>query len=985
MSFITCLLGSVGVRRDGVWQPLPGDKRGALLFYLAYHGDWVSRERLAFLFWPDMPDAQAKRNLRRLLGRSRALGQAQGLEVEADRLRWQVATDVAAFKSAVGRQAWSEALKSYQGALGQALLGVAMEGFDAWLEFEREALHSLWQDAVLKRAAQLEAETRYQEAAQLLRPLLHDDELAEDVLQRYLAAAYSAGQRDQALKAYEAFASRLAAELGLEPLAETKALAETIRRAESLRPGKPAAPRPSAVPVTVLRPPRLVGREAAQRQVQEAAAPLVVLAGEAGVGKSRLLLELAPDALYLRCREGLQNVPYHPVTAQLRALAAAGTPLPSLDKYQSDVARLLPDLVPGAAPEPADPLTARARLLEALARLLEQLAEGTQLVFDDLQWADVGTLELLGFLAERGSLRLLGAFRDDERTPGLAAMLAALERVGKLGVVKLERLETEAIRKLMASLIGLEQGPPLFSTWLYRQSGGNPMFALETLKALFEAGDLRADASGWHSNLDAITQDYRELFVPQAVSKVIERRLARLSETSRRILQVAAVMGRVFAPKLLGPVSGLSEWAVIDALEEAEAYQLIAGESFSHDLLRESIYDHLNDASRRLLHARVAEVLTGRAEASEVAEHWLRAGEKEAAVACWLEAADDLWQRGLYEEALAVLERSEPHAAPPRSFEVQLRRARMSKELARHEVCDALVTALLEQDLSPKVRAEALEVHASNLTHLGRLEEAHAAALAGLAVAENVQDDRLRRDLLATRASIVFYQGDAEAAVALLEPLLPELRSSGLPLELSHLLRNLAALYDSLGRNAEALSLHLEALTLAKRLGAHSAQVDIALNLLYCYMDLGRIEEGLIHAEAALRLGRFEGTDSLRNNLAVALTESGRFREAQTHLQQLTVDCDDPTLLAIAWSRLADLYSRLELQDEMSEALEESLRHVERTQFGIARARVIVNVLRLGTPAQRARVEPLTAALEVALLPAYVREELEAARTDQVA
>ena len=111
------LLGTAEVLVDDVWQPLPGDKRGALLAYLACDGGWVARDRLAFLFWPDSPDATARRNLRQLLNRLKSLEVARSLEREAQRLRWNVVTDAARLRSAAADRDWPGVVEAYTGDL----------------------------------------------------------------------------------------------------------------------------------------------------------------------------------------------------------------------------------------------------------------------------------------------------------------------------------------------------------------------------------------------------------------------------------------------------------------------------------------------------------------------------------------------------------------------------------------------------------------------------------------------------------------------------------------------------------------------------------------------------------------------------------------------------------------------------------------------------------------------------------------------------
>ena len=142
------LLGRAQVRRDAVQIDFQPDKRFQLLAYLAHHGDWVSREQLAYLFWADGAPDDARNNLRQLLARVRALDCAPDLEAERHRVRWLAQTDVAGFLRAINDKHWQAALELYGGSLLAGLEAEDTGEFAAWLELERQNLHSLWAEAI---------------------------------------------------------------------------------------------------------------------------------------------------------------------------------------------------------------------------------------------------------------------------------------------------------------------------------------------------------------------------------------------------------------------------------------------------------------------------------------------------------------------------------------------------------------------------------------------------------------------------------------------------------------------------------------------------------------------------------------------------------------------------------------------------------------------------------------------------------------------
>lgn len=454
---------------------LPAQKPVLLLVYLACRQGWVGRDELVTLFWPEEDESVARHNLRTLLMRARRLPWAEALEADPSRISLRVDCDVHAFKDAIGRSDWAEAAELHRQPLlsGWSVRGAA--GFEAWLELERESLLSVWRNASLMRAAELRAGGRHAEGASLLARYLAHDRLAEDVLGGYLEAAYQAGHRAEALVAYDRFADYLERELGLTPLPETSRLAEAIRDGAALATTAPQGFTRS-LPQALERPVRLVGRVEELKLLSTSAARLLVVSGEPGVGKSRLVEEAAPDAHWLRAQEGLKGVPFHPIVGLVKERIHS---LSELGRYREDLARLVPEVAPDIVPGALEPQIAKARLFEAVARALEGL--GTALVFDDLQWADDNTLEVLSLVCSRGRVRCFGTYRSGEVSAALHDLLRGERARGGLTELRLGPLGAQAIRDLLAALIGVEEGPPVFASWLHTRSAGNPLFALETL------------------------------------------------------------------------------------------------------------------------------------------------------------------------------------------------------------------------------------------------------------------------------------------------------------------------------------------------------------------------------------------------------------------------------------------------------------------------------------------------------------------------
>lgn len=288
------LLGTPRVWHDGDWHDLPLDKRLGLVTYLACAGTWVTRERVSFLFWPDVPNARARINLRQLLARARSLPLADRLEADDVRLRWRGDSDVSAFRRALAESEWRLATVIYAGDLAQGLEVDDASELASWLAFERAQLREAFRRAALRHAEAAEAAGRPEEAEATYDRLLALDPLDEAVVQASLRLRVRFGSHEDAARLYRRFAAQLRDELGLEPAAATLEILHAAPRDEPAEvPGLPPASAGGLrEPLT-----SFVGREeeldliAARLTGDECR--LLTLVGPGGVGKTRLALRAA--------------------------------------------------------------------------------------------------------------------------------------------------------------------------------------------------------------------------------------------------------------------------------------------------------------------------------------------------------------------------------------------------------------------------------------------------------------------------------------------------------------------------------------------------------------------------------------------------------------------------------------------------------------------------------------------------------------------
>jgi DNA-binding CsgD family transcriptional regulator len=669
--------------------------------------------------------------------------------------------------------------------------------------------------------------------------------------------------------------------------------------------------------------PTFVGRieelqilEAASVRAATTEPAVVLLGGEAGVGKTRLVAELAERITASGGRMlsggclpvGEDSLPYAPIVQSLRPLpdelgpeVLRGLAGPSW----VELARLLPELGEPTSGPPGP--AAQTRLFELLLGLLGRLAEQTPitLVVEDLHWADRSTRALLAFLARnlrRERVLLIVTYRNDEADPDqLRSYLAEMDRNARVERLELARFSQAETASQLTGILG--SAPPVdLLEGVFTRSEGNPFFTEE----LLESVQLGSDA------------------LPPTLRDLLKGRMEALDEQAQRVLRVAAVAGRQVSHPILAAVAGLNDRQLDSALRAAVTHRLLViqpgGDSyqFRHALIQETVYADLLPGERSRLHADYANALVTQPDptpgspavaAAELAIHWDAAGDPAHALPARVHAGSAARRAHAfaeaahhYQRALELWERV-PNSSRPTGLDQVDLLTWVAEAIAFTGQIHRAVVCL--EDAVDRVNPIAESHRAAQL--LVRLGEYHrevgdeAAALATLTEAEQLlaaaPPSPTQARALAAHAYALLLGRRTEEAKARCEEALSVARAVGARTEEAWALRVLASCLSHLGELDRAISVGLEARRVAQEAGDAEALVTTYVTLVailgYAGRDLDAIEDGWQGYRLARDLGleRAEGSH-LADNLAFSLLNVGRWAECEQLTRELVVgDC----------------------------------------------------------------------------------------------
>lgn len=665
--------------------------RTLLAFLLMKRGSSLSRSRLAYQFWPDSTEKQALTNFRHLLhGLRKVLPDADAfIEANAKTIEWRaddaVELDVDAFEEAeaaarIACKRGDLALASAQFERAIALYkGDLLPGhYDEWVSEAREGLRQRYAETLQSAVTCFEGKRDYAEAIRFCQRLRQFEPTREKTYATLMRLYSLSGDRAKALQVYRDCETVLRKELDVSACERTKELYRKLLTEEPLENEAKATAGAGLEPELLLQGRREEWSRlrAAWANALSGQAQLVVLIGEAGIGKSRLAEELYVSlarqgvaACRTRSYSAEGRLAYAPVCQWLRSPVL----YPGLGYLEpvwlAEIARVMPELkakfpdLPRPSAEQGN--WQRHLLFEALSRAVLAKDEPVMLLLDDMQWTDQESLEWLQFLlrfAPAGKLLVTGTIREEELTQDhpLRRMMLDLSQDGQLSEIRLGPISAEDAALIGAAVAGRDLSASEAAR-LYETTEGNPLFVVESVRA------------GLRNRMENSLDSYEGLefsaTLPRKVHAVFTTRLAQLSAAALELSHIAAVFGRAFTIEMLVDVSGKPEDEASGLLDELWEKRILREQEpgvydFTHDKLREVSYEQISTPKRRLLHKKSSDVLERffaddlDAVMAQLASHYEEAGQVSKAIDAYRRAGLAAKELNATREAIRLFEKA---------------------------------------------------------------------------------------------------------------------------------------------------------------------------------------------------------------------------------------------------------------------------------------------------------------------------------------
>ena len=897
--------------------------RSLLKLLLTRPGHVFSKDEIVEALWPGVAPRSAEHSLRTTIGLlrralepdlkrgsesryvlSRHPGYSFNEQAECRVDAWEFEDHRKKADAAFGAGDNDWAIEQYRAALdlvhGELL---EEESYEEWAAEARQEWRERYLSVLSGLAECLAQKGSYTQAIEYCQRAITIDRFGAELRRRLMLYHYSAGERAQALETYREYARILKEELGTEAPPELARLKERMEArdvpgVDALR-RYPKPRRAMRFPYSLSRM-HFAGRDGEYgwlvehlREAVEGHGGAVAVEGEAGVGKTRLVEEFLGYArsrgarvLSARCYERELGPPLEPITEALGQAAETDDVVSALSDHRED---------DSGGPWEANPYGV-SRIYQVLARALIRDSEGERgliLFLDDVQWADPATLDFIAYLARRipGERILLVFTYRREEAPALSGWLGRLAERRAVRTVSLDRLTPADLAQILGRMSSSRFGAlPSLAEFLHRHSEGNPFYATEYLRWLIESGAVEIDS---RRRIQALKNDaLGEDTLPSGVRSLIQARFSGLGEETREIVELASVVGRGFDVALLSRAAGRGEDEAISLIEPLVYARLIVETEpdtfyFSHDKLRQVLYEDLGHRGRRKLHLRVAPVLEELGgEPAELAHHYLRARE---------------WERAL--EYLTLAAQKAEH--------------RYAWETAAEDYAQALEVAEKLQD-SGERRFDLLASRERLLEHMDRLQERRDTIEEMFSLATRLGDRARIAQAGARRIGVLRAlsepEGAAEAAraaISIYRELEDRAGEARVHRELGYVLWTSRDYAGALEENFQALRLHRE-------VGDRAGEAGDGGNIAQVYRSIKDYEQALRWAEEAARIDRELGdrlSETFKTNIMATIhQEQGELEAALSlHLRALSsvTELEAKNLQIVEHMNCGRLYYRL--------------------------------------------------------------------------
>lgn len=924
---VISVLGSPRLSADGAPVEVDTRKAIALLVYLAVAGRPQSRDRLTGLLWPEYDQERARAALRRTLSTLRkALGERW---VSADRLAVTldpagISVDLLSFRGhletvAEHGHAPSEpclhccgdleaAVALYGGGFLQGFALRDAEPFEEWQSLEAENVDRAFATALDGLVHAHVAMGNLDKALEAAQRKLGLDPLDEPTHRQLMQIFSWKGMRTAALQQYRDCVAVLDRELGVSPLADTRSLYQAISEGTleatedtSLVLPEPTSPTGAATGDLPLRGRTHEWDTMVRAYEGHPGASVILVEGEAGIGKTRLARELVAlaeaqggRAIAARSHQGESGLPYALITDVLGEVAKLAS-LESLPRSaRIEAARLVPAFLENDASSTSiDDPGALTRFFDGLLRVVTETLRGPRravLFLDDLHWCDGASLDVLSYMARRlddAPLCIVLSWRTEEvdHDHRLRALFAETAQLIPVVDVSPARLSQTDVRALVEDATDLsDEEAEGVASRLTQETEGIPFFVTEYLSVLSADEDAE-----WQ--------------MPSTIKDLLRSRTGRVGQTARQVLGAAAVIDRSFDFDTVWRASGRTELETVDALDELVRHGLVSASAdssyeFSHEKLRDFTYESLSPARRRVLHRRVAEAFIAAGKRREhaapmvalIARHLEAGGVEEEAAAYHEAAADRARDVFANREALdhylsaLALGHPRPEALHEGAADMQVLLGDYQRAIDSLEKAAALASP----EAVPILEHKLGEVHLRR----GDYELSQSHFIVALETLQGKGDLVTEARLLAAMSFNEHRKGASEEATALAERALEAATASGDSRALARALNQRGILENARGDHAAATE-HLSAsLSLAEELDDGPGRTAALNNLALAARSRDDLDAALTLTQHALQICAAHGDRhreaALRNNLADLLHAQGDNEGAMQQLKQAT-------------------------------------------------------------------------------------------------